>query len=92
MFEWDEAKRERTLAERELDFLDAVRLFDGRPVIDVAARTETEARTLTTGRLDDGKFYTVVWTWRGEAGRMTSFRRARDDEERRHHAAHPPHS
>ncbi len=77
MFEWDEAKRERTIAERELDFLDAVRLFDGRPVIDVAARTETEARTLTTGQLDDGKFYTVVWTWRGEARRIISFEAGR---------------
>jgi hypothetical protein len=91
MFEWNEAKREWTIAERELDFLDAVRLFDGRPVVSVAARTETEARTLTTGQLDDGKFYTVVWMWRGEAQRIISFRRARDNEERRHHADHPPH-
>jgi uncharacterized DUF497 family protein len=89
MFEWDEAKRRRTLADRGLDFADARPLFDGRPVASVAARTETEARTLTTGPLKDGKFYTVVWTWRGEARRIISFRRARDAEARRHVEAHP---
>jgi uncharacterized DUF497 family protein len=30
-FEWDEAKRQRNIRERGLDFLDARRLFDGRP-------------------------------------------------------------
>ncbi|TNC44242.1 BrnT family toxin [Rubellimicrobium rubrum] len=84
MFEWDEAKRERTLSERGLDFADARALFDGRPVLHVPARTETEARTLTVGQLGDGKFYTVVWTWRGEVRRIISFRRARDEEERRY--------
>lgn len=84
MFEWYEAKRERTLTERGLDFADARPLFDGPPVLNVSARTETEARTLTIGRLGDGKFYTVVWTWRSEVRRIISFRRARDEEERRY--------
>jgi uncharacterized protein (DUF4415 family) len=59
MFEWDEEKRARNLAKHGLDFLDARRLFDGRPTVSVPARTETEARVLT------GKVYTVVWTQRG---------------------------
>jgi uncharacterized DUF497 family protein len=29
-FEWDEAKRQWTLAERGLDFIDAAMMFDGR--------------------------------------------------------------
>lgn len=84
MFEWDEAKREWTLADRGLDFADARPLFDGRPVVEFPAKTPTEARTLTVGQLGDGKFYTVVWTWRGPARRIISFRRARDEEERRY--------
>jgi len=91
MFEWNEAKRERTLADRGLDFADARPLFDGRPVVSFPAATQTEARTLTIGRLEDGRFYTVVWTWRGEAQRIISFRRARDDEERRHAEQHGDH-
>jgi uncharacterized protein (DUF4415 family) len=74
-YEWDEAKRAANVGKHALDFLDCVPLFDGRPVVSVPARTETEARVLTIGWLDDGKFYTV-WTWRAEARRIISFRRA----------------
>jgi uncharacterized DUF497 family protein len=31
-FEWDEKKRARNLAEHGLDLIDAIPLFDGRPV------------------------------------------------------------
>ena len=31
-FEWDETKRQKPLEERGLDFRDAWRLFDGRPL------------------------------------------------------------
>ena len=88
MFDWDEAKREWTLKDRGLDFADARPLFDGRPVLHVPARTKSEVRTLTIGQLGDGKVYTVVWTWRGEARRIISFRRARDEEERRYWLQH----
>ena len=88
MFEWDETKREWTLKDRGLDFADARPLFDGRPVVEFPAKTPTEARTLTIGQIGDGKFYTVVWTWRGEARRIISFRRARDEEERRYWLQH----
>ncbi len=32
-FEWDETKRQRNIEKHEVDFLDAVQLFDGRPVV-----------------------------------------------------------
>ena len=78
----------RTLQRRELDFAVATFLFDGRPNVTMAARSEIEARFLTTGMLGEGKFYTVVWTQRGEAKRFISFRRAHNDEERAYHARH----
>ncbi len=95
-YEWREAKREWTIGDRGLDVLDAIPLSDGRPALEAAARTRTrtqtrtEARTLTTGRLADGRLYTVVGTRRGEARRLISLRRAHDDEERRYEARHGP--
>ena len=88
MFEWDETKRLKTLAARELDFLDATALFDGRPSIVLNAEKNGEARFLTVGQLEDGKCYTVFWTRRGGVVRIISFRRSRDGEKRTYHARH----
>jgi uncharacterized DUF497 family protein len=88
MFEWDEGKRALNLTKHGLDFRDARVLFDGRPVISIPARTETEERFLTIGRVRDDKFYTVVWTQRGTARRIISFRRSRHGEESRYIALH----
>jgi uncharacterized DUF497 family protein len=70
MFEWDAAKRDRNLARHRLDLTDAQLLFDGRPVVSTPSPRNGE------------KFYSAVWTERGEAIRLISFRRARDGEER----------
>ena len=87
MFEWDEAKRLATIAERGLDFIDAVLAFDGRPTLNAPAIQNNEARVLTVAVIE-GKFHTVVWMWRGDNRRIISFRRARDDEERAYQAVH----
>ncbi len=80
-FEWDEAKRRGNLAKHGVDFVDMEVFFDGRPVITGVSRYPDEPRLVTTGVLD-GRFYTVVWTRRGEAIRLISARRARDAEQR----------
>jgi uncharacterized DUF497 family protein len=85
MFEWDEAKRIRTLAERGLDFIDAALAFDGRQALHIPARHDGEERLLTVAMLG-GKFHAVIWTWRGANRRIISFPRARDVEERLHDA------
>ncbi len=87
MFEWDEAKRLATLAARKLDFRDAVAAFDGRLVMEGAAWRDGEERFATVVLLD-GKFHTVIWTWRGASRRIISFRRARDGEERQYRAVY----
>ncbi len=87
MFEWDEAKRLKTVTERGLDFIDAVTVFDGRPALHVPARLKDEDRFLTIA-LIQGKFFTVVWTWRDDNQRIISFRRSRDDEEKQYRAVH----
>ena len=82
MFEWDEQKRQKNLDGRSLDFLDAFSIFDGRSVMTGRSNYPFEERQVSTAILDDGKFYTLVWTWRGEARRIISFRRARNGEEK----------
>jgi uncharacterized protein len=87
MFEWDEIKRLKTIRERNLDFRDAHKFFDGRPVIHVRAWRDEEERFVSTAEID-GKFFTLVWMWRGENYRIISFRRARDGEERAYRQIH----
>ena len=81
MFEWDEAKRQRVFQARGLDFEDALRMFDGRSLHTASSRRENEDRFVSTAEIN-GKFFTVVWTWRGGNQRIISFRRARIGEER----------
>jgi hypothetical protein len=86
MFEWDPAKRLWNLRERHLDFRDATRMFDGRPIIHVRSWRNDEDRVVSVAEVE-GKFYTVVWTWRSVNRRIISFRRARDGEERAYRKA-----
>ncbi len=86
MFEWDENKRLKNLESKNLDFIDAVVVFDGRAVISAPSRYAVEDRFVSTAVLDDGKFYSVIWTWRGGARRIISFRRARNGEEKAYRA------
>jgi len=84
-FEWWDAKRLVVLAERGLDFIDAEALFDGRPLLSAPSPRGEEERWVSVGELD-GVLVAVVWTWRGQAIRIITMRRARDGEKRRYHA------
>lgn len=85
LFEWDETKRAANRDQHRLDLLDGQLLFDGRPVIDYPSPRGGELRFVTVGLIGT-KFYAVIWTERGEAIRLISFRRARDGEERAYRA------
>ena len=86
-FESDEDKRQRNLAKHGIDFAEAEALFDGRPIVEALSRFAEELRFLTTGVVN-GRFYTIVWTMRGNNIRIISARRARDGEERTYCAVH----
>lgn len=73
------------LRERGLDFLDGAALFDGRPLLSVPSPRGSEERWLGIGELE-GRLIAVVWTWRGEAVRIVTMRKARDEEKKRYHA------
>jgi uncharacterized protein len=86
-FEWWDAKRRAVLSERGLDFLDARRLFDGRDIYTVPSPRGGEQRWVSIGRLGE-VMIAVVWTRRGNAIRIITMRRARDEEKRQYDAVY----
>lgn len=80
---WDEAKRQKTLEERGLDFADATVIF-GDPHFDVPDHRADygESRMLTFGVLR-GRMVAMVWTPRDEGRRIISLRYANDRERAR---------
>ncbi|PHV04923.1 hypothetical protein CSQ96_23340 [Janthinobacterium sp. BJB412] len=77
---FDPAKREKTLAERGLDFVRAREVFEGVTVTSDDRRQDYgEHRRVTVGYLD-GRVVVVVWTRRGQARRIISMRKANERE------------
>jgi uncharacterized DUF497 family protein len=81
-FEWDERKRLANLAKHGLDFLDADLIFRGA-LYSYPSERRGEDRWVTVGLLD-GREVALVWTARGDAMRLISFRRARREERRQY--------
>ena len=79
----DPAKRAATLAERGLDFEDAIEVFSG-DTLDFPddRRDYGELRMLTVGHLR-GRMVIVVWTPRGSARHVISMRKANAREKAR---------
>jgi len=78
-FEWDEAKSARNEAERGLPFDLARRLLTGPVVEALDPRSWSEQRVKAIGMID-GRAFVVVFTDRGEARRIISFRDAHRQE------------
>lgn len=82
--EFDSDKRDKTLAERGLDFARAGEVFSGEQFTAPDLRSGyTEPRFFTAGRLD-GRMVIVVWTPRGEVRRIISMRKANEREQARY--------
>lgn len=81
---YDTAKRDLTLAQRGLDFIDAAMVFAGPHVTRRDERPwYDEDRFITVGVLNDD-VVAIVWTERDDSRRVISMRRA-DRNERRDH-------
>lgn len=78
-FEFDPAKSAANLAKHGIDFEAARALWLDDDAIEIDARSETEPRRGVIGTID-GKHWIAFVTSRGEAIRIISVRRARDDE------------
>jgi uncharacterized protein len=81
---FDRTKRDITLADRGLDFADAVAVFGGPTFSAVDDRADYgEERILTFGLLA-GRMVVVVWTERGDARHVISMRKANGREQARY--------
>ncbi len=78
--EFDTEKRDRTLAERRLDFARAAEVFAGVTVTAADIRLDYGEPRLTTVGVLDGRMVILVWTPRGEARRIISMRKANERE------------
>jgi uncharacterized DUF497 family protein len=85
LFEWDEEKRQINILKHHIDFVEAIRIYDGF-VITVESEQQdlTEERFLSIGLLR-GLEIVVVFTTRGEKRRIISARRAREAERTKYH-------
>lgn len=73
--EFDAAKRERTLLDRDVDFARALEIFENHNYTELDTRKAYgEERYITAGRLD-GRMMLVAWTPRGEVRRIISMRK-----------------
>ena len=80
---FDLAKRARTLADRGLDFEDAVAVFDGITVeVEDRRRNYGEPRIICYGMLA-GRFVVIGYTPRGTTRHVFSMRKANDREKSR---------
>jgi len=77
---YNRVKREKTLAERGLDFRRAKELFDGAHFTREDDRIDYgELRYITVGWLD-ARLVVLAWTVRGRARRVISMRKANERE------------
>ena len=81
--EFDEVKRQRTLAERGLDFARAAEVFAGIHVTFDDQRADYGEPRFNTVGLLDGRMVSLAWTTRGEARRIISMRKANEREQAR---------
>lgn len=83
--EWDETKRQATLAERGVDFADAAEL-DWDAALTASDGRHSEARFVTIGPIR-GRLHVMAWCWRGTKMRVISLRKANEREVRRYEQA-----
>jgi uncharacterized DUF497 family protein len=82
MYEWDEAKRLRTIEKHGIDFAEAIEVFNGEYLI-LPAHSDNEPRHLAVG-MCDGIIIAIVFTIRSDAKRIITARRARENERKQY--------
>ncbi len=83
-YECDEAKRQRTLETRNVDFADmAFFEWDTALVRTDGRRDYGEERFSSIGYIK-ARLHICIWCWRGDAIRIISLRKANNDEQERY--------
>ena len=75
-FEFDEDKSRANKQKHGIDFVEAQGLWLDGNLLRIAARSESEARFVFVGLLN-GRHWSAIATFRGDAIRLISVRRAR---------------
>ena len=86
-FEYDEHKSHSNKQKHGIDFEESKVLFSDDLVAIGVNSLKSELRYLAVGRLE-GKFYTVIYTYRGLKVRIISTRRSRKNEEKLYEEYH----
>jgi uncharacterized protein len=81
---FDQTKRDRTLKERELDFLDAHLVFAAETFTEEDQRENYGEKRMITVVYLKARMVVMVWTDRGEERRIISLRKANDREKARY--------
>jgi uncharacterized protein len=83
-FEWDKEKQEFNLAKHEIDFVDAVKIFEDPDRVELESARNGEKRYITIGIVNNIVML-VVYTWRSEKKRIISARKASKNERNTYH-------
>ena len=78
-FEFDERKSASNMEKHGIDFVKAQELWKDPDLLEIGARTEDEPRFLLIG-LIEGRYWSVVVTYREHKIRLISVRRSREEE------------
>ena len=78
-FEFDESKSRASKAKHGVDFVEAQALWADEALVEVPARSDTEARSLVVGMMD-GRHWSAFITYRDQSIRLISVRRSRPEE------------
>jgi uncharacterized DUF497 family protein len=78
-FLFDEAKSRANRDKHGIDFVEAQALWLDPARVSIAARTESEPRSIVVGMIE-GKHWSAVVTYRGDTVRLISVRRSRTRE------------
>ena len=78
-FEFDERKSRLNRLKHGIDFVEAQALWLDEALVEVQAATRVEPRFVVIGQID-GKHWSAVVTYRGDAVRLISVRRSRAKE------------
>jgi uncharacterized protein len=86
-FSWDEKKREENWKLRQVDFAEAIGIFDDTEILEAIDDREDygEERLQALGKTG-GVFYFVVYTWRNETRHIITAWKVGEDGKRRYEA------
>ncbi len=79
VFEFDARKSQMNLEKHGIDFEEAKLLWDDPDLLEIPARIEDEPRFMVIGRIANTHWSGII-TYRGDAIRIISIRRSRDEE------------